>query len=430
MKFTDLNFDCLETVLEYLKLVDLLNMADSTRRLKKAAELVYARKYGDWPVIFGAMEKSPVQSFRFTNQGIESKGLKASLQLLRCVGSAISVIALDPVAIQEPNPSQMDRRLFNYINNYCAEHLEEITLQQNEDSSRYYRRPILDYFKKPFTSLVRLYHIDYNFTAKICLKTLFPNLKELKSGHMINASFYKFNTKHFPNLDTLGIQESAKRNLSCLRNDMVLAFLKLNAQLKDLRIVSTHLRSSNLNTNLIWSAVDSLPNLEDVNLSIKPVPSTKINAKHMRNVKIFRIGFKKLKEMPVNVLPFTFDQLEQFDISFPKVKFYSSFVEQFLNFIEKHPTIKDLAMWKLTNFELVNWSKLAQSLPFLVRISIFDHRFSTDKAIEFIEKFQTVKEFEFNFNDDYGSFRKRLNGKWEGKYEVEEELVVLRRIKV
>lgn len=43
MKFTDLNFDCLEIVLEYLNLIDFLNVTDTSKRLNKAAELVFAR---------------------------------------------------------------------------------------------------------------------------------------------------------------------------------------------------------------------------------------------------------------------------------------------------------------------------------------------------------------------------------------------------
>lgn len=46
-KSTDIDdFDCLENVREYLELPDLLNFADTSKQLNKAAELFYTRKYG------------------------------------------------------------------------------------------------------------------------------------------------------------------------------------------------------------------------------------------------------------------------------------------------------------------------------------------------------------------------------------------------
>lgn len=75
MKFTDLYFDCLEKLFEYLELPDLLNVADSTKLFKKAAELAYTRKYGNKCLAFGVLEISPDQPFQFTNEKIKSKGL-------------------------------------------------------------------------------------------------------------------------------------------------------------------------------------------------------------------------------------------------------------------------------------------------------------------------------------------------------------------
>lgn len=47
MNLNDLNIICLETVLEYLDIANLLNAADSSKRLWHAARLVYERKYGE-----------------------------------------------------------------------------------------------------------------------------------------------------------------------------------------------------------------------------------------------------------------------------------------------------------------------------------------------------------------------------------------------
>lgn len=65
MKITDLNFDCLETILEYLHFIDLMNVADSTKRLNEAAVLVFARKYGKKIVGISVKKMSRNQAVQF-----------------------------------------------------------------------------------------------------------------------------------------------------------------------------------------------------------------------------------------------------------------------------------------------------------------------------------------------------------------------------
>lgn len=322
MLFTDLDFDCLEYVLEYLELPDLLNLADSTKRLRKAAELVYARKYGKKWLQFREVTNVPDQPFQLTDKAIDCQGLKMSLQLLRCFGPAISTIKLGKIETEHPNPSQMDHRIFTYINEYCAEYLSEFLLPNQHDSPRYYRRPALDYIDKPFTNLIRLSHGDYNFTEEICLKTLFPKLQKLSIALRSNASFFKLNTKHFPSLEIFHIIEDVRDNPSILQNDMVVPFLQMNPQLKELALRSNNFRSSNLNMNLIWIAADNLQDIETLELRIKPI-TFKIDISNfirIRSVKKFEINFCHMVELPVCFFPFSFEQLEKFIVDFPKKK--------------------------------------------------------------------------------------------------------------
>lgn len=46
MKLTDMNLDCIESCLEHLKFNDLLQVAASNKRLNRAANFIYNRKYG------------------------------------------------------------------------------------------------------------------------------------------------------------------------------------------------------------------------------------------------------------------------------------------------------------------------------------------------------------------------------------------------
>lgn len=86
MKLDKLNLDCLESVLEHLRLIDLLNVADSTN---KAAELVYARKYRSKIVWPDNIRISSHRLFRISRKMILIKDLKTALQLIRCCGRAV-----------------------------------------------------------------------------------------------------------------------------------------------------------------------------------------------------------------------------------------------------------------------------------------------------------------------------------------------------
>lgn len=128
MKFTDLNLDCLEIVLEYLNLIDLLNVADTNKRLNKAAELVFVRekiKHGSKYVTFGNTKILRDRSFKITREEIYIDDLKTSLQLLRCVGRVVSKIKFNKLRGMSRNQCEIDCQVATYINKYCTEHLNQ-----------------------------------------------------------------------------------------------------------------------------------------------------------------------------------------------------------------------------------------------------------------------------------------------------------------
>lgn len=131
--------------------------------------------------------------------------------------------------------------------------------------------------------------------------------------------------------------------------------------------------------------------------------------------------------MPVYFLPFSFKRLEKFSIYFPKPEFHSSFNGQFFNFINKHSMITHLSISEIDSPELVDWSRLADSLPLLVEITLSNCWFKTYEAIDLLVKFRMLKKFHFKLNDEYDSFLKRLGYKWEGRYKSVEKIVELKR---
>ncbi|XP_055306465.1 uncharacterized protein LOC129570773 [Sitodiplosis mosellana] len=417
MKLTDLNFDCLENILEYLELVDLLNAADSCKRLNKAAELVFDRKHGKKTVSFGEMQISTLRLVKYKFGDIHVNDLKTGLQLLRCLGRVIHKICFEQLIFEESIQLEIDRKLATYVNAYCAEYLKEGDFQRNG---------VLEYFDKPFPKLRGIHVLECKFTEINRIKRLFPNLESLMCSHYEDVSFYNTNATHFPRLKSLTFFElgydpiSDVRHEQNLRNEMVSEFLKLNPQLKELHVSSFALADSYLTIDLIRSEVDNLQNIESLYLDLKPITvhDDIDNIIHMKRVKTFITSLRHYNnEWPTCSLPFSFEKLEKFDVSPPKqIEFLPNFFEDFFNFIDKFPKITDLSISSYENSSAMDWSRLTRSLPLLVTISIHIS-FSTDEAIDFMAKFPLLRKFNFMLSDldELEYLCQRLGKKWRGR---------------
>lgn len=262
---------------------------------------------------------------------------------MRCVGSAISKIQFKGRAIEIQHIDyeyDKERNLFTYINKYCADNLKELTIAPTRiaPNGKQYLIDFLRYFDHDF------------FFANSVLERLFPALQELNCTTRQNASFYDMNTNHLPCLEKLKIDYGyfERDGDGSVENKMVQEFLRLNPQLKELTIssrVNWENFSRRLDITLIWNAVDSLQNVEKLKLSEFKSTQERDNIIHMKSVKSFEIMIKNYYpsiELSSTLLPFQFDQLEKFYLDFPFKRFYPFFVDEFYEFIERHPTITHL----------------------------------------------------------------------------------------
>lgn len=441
MKIIALDFDCLEYVLEYLELTDLLNVADSCKRLNKAAELVYASKYGDKTV---CIMKSRRDSYyiRIQDHGIYILNeLKTTLQLLRCFGCVVSKINLNIICVNEELEKLM--HIFSYINKYCAAYLKGMGVTHvlhmirrigtSQSKYRLVEYNIFPYFDRPYPNLTCFNFFDSQISEKSDLRRIFPNLLQLNLNHNENPSFYEYNVTHFPHLKVLKIKEEKE----LLRNEMLLPLLHLNPQLKQLTISSSYLTLS-----LIQSAVDDLQNIEILELAhMKPISLIE-DSEHliyMKNVKSFQIDFGtefNLAYVPVCFLPFSFENLEKFSIHFATTMYSyqrldNQSIEKLYDFIEKHPKITYLAMEDFPRSWVIDWSRLVKSLPSLNTLKLGITFYPTGKIVEIIEimdKFPMVNTFYFwLFHHEHDSFFKEIDNEWNGTYDPKERYVKLKR---
>lgn len=139
-KITDIDFVCLEFILENLNIGDLLHVADSNKQLQFAAASVFSRKFGQQKILL--TDIYPKYHTLFERDGsIVVGGLKTCLQFLRCFGVSIKKLDISFVDSSKNHHFLMDE----YINQFCADSLIELSVYGRLTS-------LMNDIKKPFSS--------------------------------------------------------------------------------------------------------------------------------------------------------------------------------------------------------------------------------------------------------------------------------------
>lgn len=137
-KLTDLNDHCLERIFSYLRLGELLALADINERLKTAAELAFVRNFGRGKLVIWEDGWGPltvhIPDAYFVFNPPEVASLPKPCRLLRCFGHLISK---QDIHVQ---CKRNEYKLLKYVNKYCGESTTEIVL----------RRESFYYENKPF----------------------------------------------------------------------------------------------------------------------------------------------------------------------------------------------------------------------------------------------------------------------------------------
>lgn len=191
-KLNDLNDFCLLKILGRLDLQSLLNAADTNKRLRSLATDVYNRGSGTKTVDIDIRKviferDDPVQE---SSNFIRIRGLKPSLQCLRCFGPYINGLSIGYYISQS-------KSIHEYINSFCAESLLRI---------RFDGTPAIEQFQKVFVNIqdVTLVECDLGDKWPLFVK-LFANLGSLS---LFNVSMVHHSIeKPFPNLERLDIRD-------------------------------------------------------------------------------------------------------------------------------------------------------------------------------------------------------------------------------
>lgn len=184
---TDICYDCLERILDFLDLQSLLHVADTCTWLRAAAAMKFGTNFRQKRIYLDLQTYAQPWIHVHRNE-INLSGLRVCLPFLRCFGEKITDLAVNYRNSDGKITGQVDR----YINQYCG---NLISISQVNRAF-----PITN-LQKPFKNVEKI-DITSSCLGKYLPKFtyLFPNLGHLE---MYYVSFYAFQNVCFPNLKHL-----------------------------------------------------------------------------------------------------------------------------------------------------------------------------------------------------------------------------------
>lgn len=394
---TDINIDCLEGIFNNLDLINLLSVCDSNKYVKRAAELIFVRRYGKkkvWLDLFIHCPASPVTEQ--LNQ-IKICGLRTCLKVLRCFGHLIANLHVTGDRFVLCGIKKDTNRLMDYVSQFGNKNLKEITFEKLNEAS-------LLHIKDEFATVETVRYKQCEVKgAFIAINQIFPKMRslELLWTDLTHADVF------MPNLERLLIDLPIYLNTS--QKQRIETMIQLNPQLKCLKLYFFF-----WNSTFLRSISKHFKSIENLDVSFDFIESDTYNVEqiHMNGVKKFHI-----QSIAVPRIVFSFDQLEEFTL-----ETNCRWTENNINLIKKHTAITKLVMKQMDSRFRFNVNdeiamEMASELPKLKQLIINYKEISVREAICVLKQFKALDRIQFNMEHrtDFNELTRTFIGKWTSK---------------
>lgn len=333
---TDLDYhSCLVRAPILLDIDDLLNVADTSKRMREAAQVALGLKYTrHFEIIVGnlGIRLDPGSLYDLKNNNcIKSRNTRFLLRFFRCFGQIISSCKL--TLCSNGITAAEWQAIFEYVNRYSNISLKQLYIEHYEERCLHSATQpfvnvddVLINFEIPkdqskwlFTKVqaINVHSLDLG-----CLEQHLPELKLLKLDSFRDLFF------------TFDLEERKSRSLQS-----ILECFRCNPQLRELHLeIPTDMIIVSLQ-----SAAELLPSLEHLYIKITDSSylvqaSATMKPIHFKNVKTFVFEY-----YGSYVIPLTFDKLEHFECV-PEGFFHRDYSqhEHVYDFIRNNPKIVKL----------------------------------------------------------------------------------------
>lgn len=119
---SDLNADCIASILKYLDFASIINAAVSNKRLQMGAEIAFKEK--KYKII--SIIPSPSQNTYAAGNKLVIGGIKSCLQFISCFGFMVKVMDIQYSTPVWHLNNNLVTILDNYVQSYCIESLKDI----------------------------------------------------------------------------------------------------------------------------------------------------------------------------------------------------------------------------------------------------------------------------------------------------------------
>lgn len=374
----DVNFDCVEKILNILTFNELLCIADTNKHLREAAEIEFTRRYGKRTVWLDFIPDSMAPTANVQEKWIKINDLKTCLQTLRCFGHLITNLHVTGV------PSMLYCReieqaiwIVSYVTSYCSKTLSQIIFSKCSCLT-------LNHLSKPFVSVksVRFEYCNVEQTLAT-FNHFFPMARELV---LLWTDVAGIGT-NIRNLQHLEINMSM--NLNTFQMEHVEAIIKSNPQLRRLKLIL------GCDVAFLHAIGEHLQSIEDLEIGCFYGNSEANNINiHLKSVKNFKLHTNEMAGghcWPTNAA-FTFDKLQAFTLE--RSCWWN---DELIHSIGKHSNVTKLIInskFCATVSESVAL-KMANTMQSLNEIDVRLKRFSVDEAMYFLNGLKSLRKLSF-----------------------------------
>lgn len=394
-KLTDVNDDCLEKVFSHLSFDDLLNIAHTNKKLKTAADMVFARKFGKKRFYFKIDTSHRNEILRTQYDDIWINDLKTSLQLLRCYGHLISdlSIAYDEKFRTAPI------KVLHYTNIYGSETLKSIGF------FNLFNYVFETSMKRPFLKIKKVFFSWCVLGKKISIfNKWFPAMQclSLCYGRLTDPSSIETN---FPQLEQLYIPNEFKGNNFSSEN--VMAAFRSNPQLRQTSLDGLHFLKH------LQGVSQYLPALKHLTINnYSKVSFSPANFKSVKSLNIYFI-YNPDDQVLLPRINLSFDQLEEVEMHLEEYEI----IDEAFEFFKKHQSITKLTLYSCADTVIINKDRLMRIGTILPLLNEFNFmgELSADDVIHFLEEFKLVNQFCFfiSDSDEFDHLKLKLGDEWE-----------------
>lgn len=370
INFIDINDHCLEHILSYLELGDLLNIAQTSNSLLTVARTAYARKYGKKSVsVRTARTLNHEPKFQIDEKRIRINSFSNRLKILRCFGGLISKLEIQYWGTSRDQQVALD----DYISKYCAASV--INIDGNSSGAT------MPNFSK-------------------CI----PNVQCLELREC-NTAYITHTAAHLSLLEHLTIWNEYPH-----RDRIPTNVIHSNPQLKSLKL------HWNVDLNLLRTCSEHLEELESLEFVIESWNDSQTTNSMLRfkNVKKLQFGFFCLSEMPN--ISMSFEKLEEFTFVTPHP--YFDDIKGLIGFISKHPQITKFrypsrdGSSQHPRLNPLFAKQIAKLLPSLEEFDLRGICFEVDDAVDLLKLCPQLKNHQFKLSGEYNVLLQRLGEEW------------------